>query len=129
LTNGFIGFLLRDFLLRPRFTILTLRQAKILSRKNHTGGGCVRCAASRPIKISTGKKLVLTLSLNPAFSPRRRRIICRVFGKPVAGFAGRSSAEPETSDYYSFSPGEKVRLRAGKHHFNFAFPAPEQAEA
>jgi hypothetical protein len=30
-----------------RFTILTLRPAKILSRKNHTGGGVRRCGSSR----------------------------------------------------------------------------------
>jgi hypothetical protein len=35
-----------------------------------------------------GGKLVATLSLIPAFSPRRRRIFRRLIEKPVTGFAG-----------------------------------------
>ena len=37
----------------------------------------------------------------------------------ATGFAGRSSAKPETCDCCSFSPGEKARMRAGKTPFQF----------
>jgi hypothetical protein len=46
------------------------------STQNHTGGG-VRCAASRPIGIPTGKKLVSTPVLTPALSSRRGRNVRR----------------------------------------------------
>jgi hypothetical protein len=55
---------------------------------------------------------VIRLSLIPAFSPGRRRIVCRVFEKPAAGLAGWSADKMETRKTCSFSPGEKVRMRA-----------------
>ena len=61
--------------------------------------------------------------LPDAFKPRKasglRRVHRRFLRAP--GFAGRSAEKPETCKRCSFSPGEKVRLRAGvKHKPNFA---------
>jgi hypothetical protein len=57
--------------------------------------------------------------------PTRRYEAGESFVVPVnirmTGFAGRSAEKPETCNCCSFSPGEKVRLRAGiKHKSNFA---------
>jgi len=57
-------------------------------------------------------QLDLTSVLTPALSSRRGRIIRRHSKKPATGLAGPSFAKPEPGCGCSFSPGEKVRLRA-----------------
>jgi len=39
-------------------------------------------------------------------------IVGRPLENPAAGLAGRASAKPKSSDIFSFSQGEKVRMRA-----------------
>jgi hypothetical protein len=53
-----------------------------------------------------------TTSLIPAFSPRRRRIVRRLFEKSTTGFAGSLFVNQAKGNGCSFSPGEKVRMRA-----------------
>jgi hypothetical protein len=42
-----------------RFTILTLRPAKILSRKNHTGGGGVPAQSGRGVHAASTHELTV----------------------------------------------------------------------
>jgi hypothetical protein len=67
-------------------------------------------ACSPPLSLAW--RWLVTFSLIPAFSSRRRRIVFRLTEKPATGFAGRSFAKRKTDTGCSFSPGEKVRMRA-----------------
>ncbi len=49
----------------------------------------------------------------------RRRTVRRVFEEPLAELAGQCRNKTETRQSCSFSPGEKVRMRAS-HNTNFA---------
>jgi hypothetical protein len=102
-------------------------------QKNHTGGDCVRPCSEPGTNQdpSRGGRNLFQRPSSPRPSPPGEGESFAVFLKIRATeFAGRLSAKSETCDCYSFSPGEKVRLRAVvKHHFHFAYPAPEQAKA
>ena len=63
-------------------------------------------------KLRLRRKMNFTTSLIPAFSPRRRRMFRRVFEKSATVFAGQTANKTETCKSRSFSPGEKVRMRA-----------------
>ena len=54
----------------------------------------------------------VTTSLTPALSPRRGRIVRRVFGMSCARIGRKSPANQELRKGDSFSPGEKVGMRA-----------------
>ncbi len=55
------------------------------------------------------KRNGITSSLIPAFSPRRRRIVRRLFEKRAPELAGLSSAKPESSNGDFLSPGERIK--------------------
>src|SRR6185369_9065175 len=89
--------------------------------KPETHNGCsfspgekVRMRASQQTIVKSRRSQFKTLSLIPAFSPRRRRIAFRLPELCTAGFAGPFFAKPETHHGCSFSPGEKVRMRASQ---------------
>src|SRR5881394_1532098 len=73
-----------------------------------------------------------TLS-HPMGEGQRGRITCRLTRKPATGFAGRLSAKPERCERCSFSPGEKVRMRASVTTIRvlgaFEFLAPSESGA
>ena len=52
-------------------------------------------------------EICFTTSLIPAFSPRRRRIVRRLFEKPATGLAGWSTEKTKTCKGYSFSWGRR----------------------
>jgi hypothetical protein len=68
------------------------------------------------------RDLILTTSLNPAFSPRRRRIVRRLSEKPATEFAERSSAKPKPASSYFLSPGERIKGEGGRKKTNYIFP-------
>ena len=68
-----------------------------------------------------GHPLPLPRARESGSLPRGGRITSRLTRRPATGFAGRLTAKPEKCERCSFSPGEKVRMRAGV-STNFASP-------
>jgi hypothetical protein len=62
--------------------------------------------------VNAALRTRFNVSSTESFRPRRRRIVRHLFEKPATDLAGQSAAKPEPDCGYSFSPGEKVRMRA-----------------
>ena len=89
------------------------------STQKHPGGCCVRPVQRIGNKPSPERNLFKRPS-SPRPSPPGEGELSAGFLKIRATeFAGQSSAEPEICERCSFSPGEKVRLRAVVKPFSF----------
>jgi len=66
-----------------RFTILTLRPAKILSRKNHTGGGRQQLGERTRLACSQ-RRLVVDMAF--VFDARARRTAAGAAALPISNF-------------------------------------------